>query len=893
MSAPPRLILVDGSAYIFRAYYALPPMTNSSGIPTNAVYGFCNMMLKLIDQYHDDKIIIVLDAGRNTFRNKLYAEYKANRSEAPEDLIPQFNIIREAIDAFGLDVIEKKDFEADDIIASYAKYGEENKINTIVYSSDKDLFQLLTGTTKIIDPMKNIEIDEKKVLEKFGVKPDKITDVQALIGDTADNIPGVPGIGPKTASKLINEFGSFQNLLIKKAEISNVRIKNLIHEHEELAKISHQLVILKDDLKLPIEIKDIKAFDDSTKLNDFFKKYEFKSLIRSELHETEPHEPPKVKNFRAITDVDEIKKFLTSLHEEYVIACDLETDDLNVEKANIIGISIAYSQDSVYIPFVSPENSINKKSQKEILLILNKLCEDEAVIKVFHNAKYDCVILKRYGVNTISFQDTLLMSYFTNNGLTKHNLEDLYFYYFGEAKEKFKDVIKNESKRNYKDFSEVPLESATNYAAYDSYATLKLFNKLSPLVAQDKNNWIYYAVDKKLSLVLQDMEKTGFKIDRPLLSKLELEIGKEIHKIEKKIFSIAGSEFNVGSPKQLTEVFKKLDINVSKKTKAGDFQTNVAVLEQLESEGVEIATHILQWRQYSKLHSTYTSSLADHADHNDRIHSTFNIASTITGRLSSSEPNLQNIPIRSEVGKKIRTAFIANDNFRLYSLDYSQIELRILCEACKDPILLESFKNNIDIHESTAQLVFNKKNINSDDRRMAKIINFGIIYGISAFGLAKQLGVSNQDAKLFIENYFKKFPNIENFMKGSIETSKKNGYIENLFGRKSFIKNINSKNFMLRSYAERLAINAPIQGSASDLIKIAMIKIDTEIKKQKLKTRMISQVHDELLFEVHSKEEKFIEEIINIMETGHEQFIKFDTPIKVDSGSGKNWSEAH
>ena len=485
------------------------------------------------------------------------------------------------------------------------------------------------------------------------------------------------------------------------------------------------------------------------------------------------------------------------------------------------------------------------------------------------------------------------MSYFINNGLTRHNLEDLYFYYFGEAKEKFKDVMKNESKRNYKDFSEVPLEFATNYAAYDSYATLQLFNRLNPLVAQDKNNWIYYEVDKKLSLVLQDMESVGFKIDRPLLSKLELEIGKEIHKIEKKIFSIAGEDFNVASPKQLTVIFKKLEINVSKKTKAGDFQTNVSVLEQLESEGIEIATHILQWRQYSKLHSTYTSSLADHADKGDRIHSTFNIASTITGRLSSSEPNLQNIPIRSDVGKKIRTAFIADNHFKLYSLDYSQIELRILCEACQDPILLESFKNNIDIHESTAQLVFNKKDINPDDGRMAKIINFGIIYGISAFGLAKQLSVSNQEAKLFIENYFKKFPNIENFMKSSVENSKKNGYIENLFGRKSFIKNINSKNFMLRSYAERLAINAPIQGSASDLIKIAMIKIDTEIKKQKLKTRMISQVHDELLFEVHNKEEKFIEEIINIMEKGHEEFIKFDTPIKVDSGSGKNWSEAH
>ncbi len=888
-----RLILVDGSAYIFRAYYALPPMTNSSGIPTNAVYGFCNMMLKLIEQYHDDKIIIVLDAGRNTFRNKLYSEYKANRSEAPDDLIPQFKIIREAIDAFGLDVIEKKDFEADDIIASYARYGEENNINTIVYSSDKDLFQLLTGTTKIIDPMKNIEIDEAKVLEKFGVTPGKITDVQALIGDSADNIPGVPGIGPKTASKLINEFGSFENLLLKKEEITNVRLKNLIYENEELAKISHQLVILRNDLELPIEIKDIKVFDDSTKLNNFFKKYEFKSLIRTDIHETNPHLPEITKEFKAIIEVEEIKLFLQSLLNEQIIACDLETDSLNVREANIIGISIAYNNNAVYIPFISPEKIINKKDQKEILKILNNICEDASITKVFHNAKYDCVILKRFGVNIRSFQDTLLMSYFTNNGLTKHNLEDLYFYYFGDVKEKFKDVLKNKSKKKYKDFSEVPLESATNYAAYDSYATLKLFNKLNPLVAQNTNNWIYYEVDKKLSLVLQEMEEVGFKINRALLSKLELDIGREISKIEKKIFSIGGGEFNVGSPKQLTEVFKKLEINVSKKTKAGDYQTNVAVLEQLEGEGVEIATYILQWRQYSKLKSTYTSSLSDHADKEDRIHSTFNIASTITGRLSSSEPNLQNIPIRSEVGKKIRTAFIAENSFQLYSLDYSQIELRILCEACQDPILLESFKNNIDIHESTAQLVFNKTIINPDDRRMAKIINFGIIYGISAFGLAKQLKVTNQEAKTFIENYFKKFPNIQNFMQETVEFSKKNGYVENLFGRKSFIKNINSKNFMMRSYAERLAINAPIQGSASDLIKIAMIKIQNVLKKEKLKSRMISQVHDELLFEIHEKEESAIETIKYIMEKEHIQFRNFSTPIRVDSGKGSNWGEAH
>ena len=888
-----RLILVDGSGYIFRAYYALPPMNNSKGIPTNAVYGFCNMMLRLIEEHPHDKILIILDAGKNTFRNTLYSEYKANRSEAPEDLIPQFGIIREAIQAFGLDVIEKKDFEADDIIASYVKYGENNKIPTTVYSSDKDLFQLLSNNTRIMDPMKNVEIDEARVLEKFGVGPDKITDVQALIGDSVDNIPGVPGIGPKTAAKLINEFGSFEELLAKKDQITNVRIKNLIHDHEESAKISYQLVILKNDLELPIPIDQLKEFDDSPELNEFFKKYEFKSLIRTSLHETKPHTSKKTLDFKSLISSKEMIDYLQSLHIEHAIAIDLETDSLDVNQATIIGISLSNADQAYYLPFKSPENELKEAEQKKVLQELNVLCEDASIVKIFHNAKYDSVILKRFGVNTVSFQDTLLMSYFINNGLTKHNLEDLYYYYFGEEKEKFKDVIKNESKRNYNDFSEVPLEAATNYAAHDAYATFQLYLQLKKQIAEAPENWIYYDIDKKLSLVLQTVESHGCKIDLKFLSKLEKDLNKEIQVIEQKIFKIAGEEFNIGSPKQLTEVFKKLDLKVTKKTKAGDFQTNVKVLEQLEEEGVEIASHILQWRQYSKLVSTYTSSLAEHADAQDRVHSTFNIAATITGRLSSSEPNLQNIPIRTEIGKKIRTAFIAEKDYELYSFDYSQIELRVLCEACADPNLLKAFQEDQDIHQSTGQLVFNKKEINANDRRMAKIINFGIIYGISQYGLAKQLGVSNAEAKLFIDNYFQKFPNINDFMKTTVEKAKKLGYVENLFGRKSHIKDINAKNFMLRSFAERQAINAPIQGTASELIKIAMLDIQTYLEANNCKSKMTSQVHDELLFEIHKNEKDLIPQITQLMETSHQKYKIFQTPIKVDFGGGLNWGEAH
>jgi len=888
-----RLILVDGSGYIFRAYYALPPMNNSKGIPTNAVYGFCNMMLRLIEEHPHDKILIILDAGKNTFRNTLYSEYKANRSEAPEDLIPQFGIIREAIQAFGLDVIEKKDFEADDIIASYVKYGENNKIPTTVYSSDKDLFQLLSNNTRIMDPMKNVEIDEARVFEKFGVGPDKITDVQALIGDSVDNIPGVPGIGPKTAAKLINEFGSFEELLAKKDQITNERIKNLIHDHEESAKISHQLVILKNDLELPIPIDQLKEFDDSPELNEFFKKYEFKSLIRTSLHETKPHTSKKTLDFKSLISSKEMIDYLQSLHIEQAIAIDLETDSLDVNQATIIGISLSNADQAYYLPFKSPENELKEAEQKKVLQELNVLCEDASIIKIFHNAKYDSVILKRFGVNTVSFQDTLLMSYFINNGLTKHNLEDLYYYYFGEEKEKFKDVIKNESKRNYNDFSEVPLEAATNYAAHDAYATFQLYLQLKKQIAEASENWIYYDIDKKLSLVLQTVESHGCKIDLKFLSELEKDLNKEIQVIEQKIFKIAGEEFNIGSPKQLTEVFKKLDLKVTKKTKAGDFQTNVKVLEQLEEEGVEIASHILQWRQYSKLVSTYTSSLAEHADARDRVHSTFNIAATITGRLSSSEPNLQNIPIRTEIGKKIRTAFIAEKDYELYSFDYSQIELRVLCEACADPNLLKAFQEDQDIHQSTGQLVFNKKEINANDRRMAKIINFGIIYGISQYGLAKQLGVSNAEAKLFIDNYFQKFPNINDFMKTTVEKAKKLGYVENLFGRKSHIKDINAKNFMLRSFAERQAINAPIQGTASELIKIAMLDIQTYLEANNCKSKMTSQVHDELLFEIHKNEKDLIPQITQLMETSHQKYKIFQTPIKVDFGGGLNWGEAH
>ena len=868
-------------------------MNNSKGIPTNAVYGFCNMMLRLIEEHPHDKILIILDAGKNTFRNTLYSEYKANRSEAPEDLIPQFGIIREAIQAFGLDVIEKKDFEADDIIASYVKYGENNKIPTTVYSSDKDLFQLLSNNTRIMDPMKNVEIDEARVFEKFGVGPDKITDVQALIGDSVDNIPGVPGIGPKTAAKLINEFGSFEELLAKKDQITNVRIKNLIHDHEESAKISHQLVILKNDLELPIPIDQLKEFDDSAELNEFFKKYEFKSLIRTSLHETKPHTSKKTLDFKSLISSKEMIDYLQSLHIEQAIAIDLETDSLDVNQATIIGISLSNADQAYYLPFKSPENELKEAEQKKVLQELNILCEDASIVKIFHNAKYDSVILKRFGVNTVSFQDTLLMSYFINNGLTKHNLEDLYYYYFGEEKEKFKDVIKNESKRNYNDFSEVPLEAATNYAAHDAYATFQLYLQLKKQIAEAPENWIYYDIDKKLSLVLQTVESHGCKIDLKFLSKLEKDLNKEIQVIEQKIFKIAGEEFNIGSPKQLTEVFKKLDLKVTKKTKAGDFQTNVKVLEQLEEEGVEIASHILQWRQYSKLVSTYTSSLAEHADAQDRVHSTFNIAATITGRLSSSEPNLQNIPIRTEIGKKIRTAFIAEKDYELYSFDYSQIELRVLCEACADPNLLKAFQEDQDIHQSTGQLVFNKKEINANDRRMAKIINFGIIYGISQYGLAKQLGVSNAEAKLFIDNYFQKFPNINDFMKTTVEKAKKLGYVENLFGRKSHIKDINAKNFMLRSFAERQAINAPIQGTASELIKIAMLDIQTYLEANNCKSKMTSQVHDELLFEIHKDEKDLIPQITQLMETSHQKYKMFQTPIKVDFGGGLNWGEAH
>jgi DNA polymerase-1 len=868
-------------------------MNNSKGIPTNAVYGFCNMMLRLIDEHPNDKILIILDAGKNTFRNTLYPEYKANRNEAPEDLIPQFGIIREAIDAFGLDVIEKKDFEADDIIASYVRYGEVNKIPTTVFSSDKDLFQLLSANTRIMDPMKNLEIDEAKVMDKFGVGPDKITDVQALIGDSVDNIPGVPGIGPKTASKLINEFGTFEDLLANKDQISNVRIKNLIHDHEESAKISHRLVILKNDLELPIQIEKLKDFDDSPKLNDFFKKYEFKSLIRTSAHETKPHAAKKDIEFKSLIKTPEIIEYLQSLQSERTLAIDLETDSLDVNQANIIGISLSNADQAYYIPFKSPENELSSKDQTKILKELNLLCEDPSILKIFHNAKYDSVILKRFHVNTVSFQDTLLMSFFINNGLTKHNLEDLYYYYFGEEKEKFKDVIKNESKRNYKDFSEVPLQAATNYAAHDAYATHKLYEALQQQISEAPDSWIYYNIDKKLSLVLQEVESNGCKIDLKFLTKLEKDLNKEIENIEKKIFKISGEEFNIGSPKQLTEIFKKLDVKVTKKTKAGDFQTNVKVLEQLESEGVEIASHILQWRQYSKLVSTYTSSLAEHADSNDRVHSTFNIAATITGRLSSSEPNLQNIPIRTEIGKKIRMAFIAEKEHELYSFDYSQIELRVLCEACEDPNLLKAFQEDQDIHQSTGQLVFNKKIINDNDRRMAKIINFGIIYGISQYGLAKQLGVSNAEAKLFIDNYFQKFPNINDFMKSTVDKAKKLGYVENLFGRKSHIKDINAKNFMLRSFAERQAINAPIQGTASELIKIAMLDIQDYLQQNKCKSKMTSQVHDELLFEIHKDEKDLIAQIANLMETSHQKYKSFKTPIKVDFGGGINWGLAH
>ena len=909
--------LVDGSGYIFRAYYALPPLSRKSdGLPTGAVSGFCSMLFKLLEDARSDDsknkpthFAVIFDSARKNFRNEIYSEYKANRAEAPDDLAPQFEYIRKSVEAFNLPSIELLNYEADDLIATYAKKIIESGAKVTVISSDKDLMQLVSTKIRLFDPMKSKVIGEKEVFEKFGVKPNQVIDVQSLAGDSSDNIPGVPGIGVKTAAELINKYKNLDTLLKKASEIKQNKRRETLIANKDKALLSKQLVTLKDDVPIknnPSEFLIKKINKD--KLYNFLREMEFNRLLSQAISfYGEPGEKNfsqdkisktskiNTKQYQKITKENDLNKLIIDLNKKSIISVDTETSSLDPQVAELIGISLSYAKNiSFYIP-VGHKN-IKSLNKDFVVKKLKPILEDPSIKKVGQNIKYDFIILKKYGVELNSVEDTMLLSYTLDAGNNRHNMDTLSELHLNHKTISYKDLV-GSGKKQLK-FSEVDIDKATEYAAEDADVTLRLYEILSERVSDEKLSQIYEAFEKPMIKILSKLETYGIKVDDNYLKELSKKFEKRLEKIEKEIFKISGKEFNIGSPKQLGEIiYNELKIAKLKKTKKGSLATSAKILEDLALTGQKFPNLILEWRQVSKLKSTYTDALQDHINKDTkRVHTSFLLAATNTGRLASSDPNLQNIPIKTSDGKEIRKAFIAEKNNVLISADYNQIEMRILADMADVKELKKAFKQNQDIHKLTASQVFGVpiNKISEDQRRKAKAINFGIIYGITQYGLAKQISVSNEEAQEFINSYFKKFPEIKDYMNSTIKSCRKLGYVSNIFGRRIHLRGINDKNFSVRSFQERAAINAPIQGSAADIIRLAMIKIDNILEEKKI-AKMLLQIHDELIFECLKKDENNVKKLIQnaMVSVSSSEYHKFSIPLEVGVNSGNNWGEAH
>ena len=915
-----RLILVDGSGYIFRAFYALPPMSREDGTPVNAVFGFTSMLLKLSEDMEGENILVVFDAARTTFRNAIYKEYKANRSEPPEELVPQFDLIKKATTAIGLKSLEVENYEADDIIATYVKIAKKENIETLVISSDKDLMQLIQDGVSLYDPMKNIKIGPEAVLEKFGVSPDKVIDVQALAGDSSDNVPGVPGIGVKTASQLINEYGSLEKLLDNASSIKQEKRRESLLNNAELAIVSKKLVSLFSDVPIPYKISDLKwtpRNDDN--LLAFLKENNFKRLENryfdpEQAGNSQPESKNIEQNYNLITKLSDLQNLIDECIKCGVIAVDTETDSINAVQANLVGVSISTKPGTAYyIPLRHIENSVpllidEKLDQKDkieqinfdsAINLLKKILEDPSIIKVGHNIKYDMLVFsqKRNGsINLYPVHDTMCMSYVNDANRYSHKLDSLAKDFFDHETIKYDDVCGRGAKQVT--FDKIHPNDALNYAAEDADFCLRIFLALKEELFISKLNSVYERIERPLINVIANMEKEGILIDKSTLNALSIEFQDKLTLLQKKIYESCGEEFNIASPKQLGEIlFEKLNLPQDKKSKTGNYSTSISVLEGLSTKGFEIADLIIEWRTLSKLKSTYTDALQESINkQTKRVHTSYSMASASTGRLASTNPNLQNIPIRTSDGRRIREAFIARDGYKLISADYSQIELRLMAHAANETEMIKAFNENVDIHSQTASKVFGIpiEDLDSETRRSAKAINFGIIYGISSFGLSKQLSCSQSEAKNFIESYFDQFPKIKIYMDAMIENAKMKGYVETFFGRRIPIKGINSKNFQERSFAERQSINAPIQGSAADIIKRAMIKIHNVFQEKNIESKMLLQVHDELVFECPKDEINTVSNLIKKeMEQANLPLFPLNIPIVVDFGEADNWSEAH
>lgn len=940
--AAPRLILVDGSAYIFRAFHALPPMNRKDGTPVNAVFGFTGMVMKLIDDEAPEYSIVVLDQARETFRNEIYPEYKANRSAPPEELIPQFPLIREATRALNLPVAEMAGFEADDLIATYTRIGLDAGMDVVIVSSDKDLMQLIRPGVTMLDPMKQKRIGPDEVVERFGVPPEKVVDVQALAGDSTDNVPGVPGIGVKTAAELINTYGSLDELLERAGEIKQPKRRENLIEYAEMARISRRLVHLRDDAPLPVTLEEAKDKRPvAALLRPFLEEQGFRRLIArldgdapaatsaaaassSASGETGggdasaiiPQAPENI-SYRLITDEAALMAEVEAARAAGVVAVDTETTSLTASAAELVGVSMASSPgQACYIPLRHGASTADQGGLDfggearaaaagqlpldRVMAILKPLFEDPAVLKVGHNLKYDSHVLAR-DVNGAArltpIDDTMCLSFVLDAGRqSSHKLDDLAEIHLGHSMIKYEDVCGKGAKKI--GFNEVTPEAALDYAAEDADITLRLWQMLKPRLAQEGKARVYERLERPLIPVLAAMEAEGIKVDRQALNAMSQHFAQRMAELEAVIHDLAGEAFNIGSPKQLGDIlFGKMGLQGGKKSKTGAWSTSADVLDDLAAAGVEIATKVLEWRQISKLKSTYADALVTSIHpQSGRVHTSFSMVGASTGRLSSSDPNLQNIPIRTPEGRKIRTTFVPEPGAVLISADYSQIELRLVAHIAGEKSMIAAFNNGVDIHAQTASEVFGVPldEMTSETRRRAKAINFGIIYGISGFGLARQLMIPQGEARDYIAAYFERFPGIRAYMDEMKLKAREDGFVETLFGRRLYISGITASNPAQRGFAERQAINAPIQGTAADIIKQAMVRMPAALCEAGSPAQMLLQVHDELVFECpESDADAAMVLIRQVMENAASPVLSLDVPLIAEAATGLSWDEAH
>ena len=943
------LYLVDGSGFIFRAFHALPMLTRPDGTPVNAVLGFSNMLLKLLADARAEAVAVVFDSKRLNFRNEFYPDYKAHRPEPPEELKPQFALIREATEAFCLPCLELEGYEADDLIATYARLAQEAGRQVTIVSSDKDLMQLVRPGVGMFDPMKNKAIGPDEVFEKFGVPPEKVVDVQALAGDSVDNVPGVPGIGVKTAAQLITEYGDLEALLANAEKIKQPARRQKLIEFAEQARISRRLVLLDENVPPPKPLDELRVREpDHQRLIDFLKAQGFRTIVsRVEMEmqkdgriadgagsatassgsaatpaaqSSTPSEAlaeedrparktvlhvPEVR-YELVQDADTLRRWVDRARETGVLAVDTETDSLTPATATLVGVSLSTEPGiACYIPlahgasaaaagqldFDAPPPPVQIPTA-EAMAILKDVLEDPSVLKIGHNFKFDHQLFARNGIAVSPVDDSMLISYVLDGGAHGHGMDELAEMHLAYTPIPFKEVCG--TGKNQITFDRVPLDKALAYAAEDADITLRLWTLLKPRLVDDRMVTVYETLDRPLVPVVADMERAGVRIDKKALSDLSQSLSVRLAEIEKDVHALAGQSFNIGSPKQLGEIlFDTLKLGTGKKGKTGAYSTDSSVLEELSEQGHTIAQRVLDWRQLAKLKSTYTDALQEKISPvTGRVHTAFALAATNTGRLSSTDPNLQNIPVRTEEGKKIRRAFVASPGHKLLSVDYSQIELRLVAEMANIQALKDAFRDGLDIHAATAAQVFGipLDQMTPDIRRKAKAINFGIIYGISGFGLGRQLGIAPGEANSFIKTYLERFHELKVWMESIKAFARQHGYVVTLFGRRCYMPGIQDKNAARRAFAERQAINAPIQGTAADIMKRAMNRMPAALAAAGSNARMLLQVHDELLFEVPEAE---AEDAARIVRGVMEGAAHLGVPLVAEAGIGDNWEEAH